>query len=469
MYKGKFSKTAVRENTKRSHPTGTVVFYSIYGIFVAIFIIALVAALIFLNNWLVRYEASQPGHKAEEVFQNLFSNPDWEALYEQSGIADTPFENKDTFANYMNEAIDSGALTFEETASGLSGDRKYIVSLSGKKIASYTLTGGSDQQTDIASWELGAVDLILDRADSILVEKLHEHTVYINGTPLDDSDTIRRIYTAAEDVLPEGIHGYRLEQQYLDGLFCQPEVTVKDENGNPVAMTKDPKPGILTPVISSAEPMTQEEQERILNAAKAYSSFMVRNISQGELATYFDRTTTIYKDIVTAEAFVQSFIRYEFLTDENPVKDFCRYSDDLFSARVEMTMRVHRTGPSMKDFQMNTTFFFTKNKDGVFLVTNMSNVPMQETMQDVRLTFCNGDNVLSSQMVSSTATTVELPSVTIPEGQYLKGWAVRGNDEQGKITMTIILTPGADGIAHRVPQMALEPMTLYPVFEKEAD
>lgn len=468
MCKGKFSTTAVQADAKRSRPTGTVVFYSVYGIFVAIFIVALVAALIFLNNWLVRYEASQPGHKAEEVFLDLFSDPDWEDLYERAGIADTPYENKNTFAAYMTQKVDSSAFTFEETASGLSGDRKYIVSLSGKKIASYTLTGGSDQQADIESWELDTVDLILDRAESILVEKLPGHTVYINGAPLDDSHTIRRIYTAAEDMLPEGVHGYRLEQQYLDGLFCQPEVTVKDENGDPVAMTKDPKTGILTPVVSSAEPMTQEEQERILNAAKAYSSFMVRNISQGELATYFDRTTTIYKDIVTAEAFVQSFIRYEFLTDETPVKDFYRYSDDLFSARVVMTMRVHRTGPSMKDFQMNTTFFFTKNKDGIFLVTNMSNVPMQETKQDVRLTFCNGDNVLSSQMVSSTATTVELPSVTAPAGQYLKGWAVRGNDEQGKITMTIILTPGADGVAHRDPQKALEPMTLYPVFEKEA-
>lgn len=467
MYKGKYSKSAVRQRNHGKPRIGTIVFYSIYGFFVTAFIVTVFVAMSFLQDWLVRYEASQPEHKAEQVFQGLFSKPDWADLYSLADIPDTPYEDKNSFADYMTKKVGSTALTYEETAAGLSGDRKYIVSLSGEKLATFTLTGGSDLQSEIVNWELGTVELFFQRTESILVEKLPEHTVYINGKPLDNSHTVRKSYTGAEEMLPEGVHGYRMEQQYVDGLLLAPEIAVKDEKGNPVTMVKNPDTGILTPVLPEFSPMTEAERERILDAAKAYSLFLTRKITKGELANYFDKTTTIYKDIVTAEAYVQPFDRHEFLTDENSVLEFCRYSDDLFSARVVMTMRQFRSGWKTKDFHMNTTFFFTKNADGVSLVTDLTNVAIQDIKEEVRLTFYNGDSVLSSQMVDSKATTLELPSVTAPQGQYLKGWAIRENDGQGKITMTIVLTPGENGIAQLDPQNPLEPMTLYPVFEKE--
>lgn len=467
MYQGKYSRGAAQREAKRRPQVGTIVFYSLYGLFVAAFIAVVLVALSFLRDWLVRYEASQPEHKAEQVFEELFSVPDWKNLYALAQISDTPYENKDTFAAYMTRKVGNAALTYEETAAGLSGDRKYIVSLSGEKVATFTLTGGSDLQTEIVDWELGTLELFFQRAESILVEKHPEHTVYINGTALDDSHTIRKTYTAAEDMLPDGIHGYRLEQQYLDSLLLAPEITVKDKNGNPVTMAKDPDTGILTPVLPQTEAMTKAERDHILDAAKAYSLFLTRKITKGELANYFDKTTTIYKDIVTAEAYVQPFDRHEFLTDENSVQDFYRYSDSLFSARVVMTMRQFRAGWKTKDFHMNTTFFFTKNQDGIYLITNLTNVAMQELKQEVRLTFCDGNSIISSQMVDNAAATLTLPSVTAPQGQHLKGWAVRESDGQGKITMTIVLTPDENDVAQLDPEKPLEPMTLYPIFEKE--
>lgn len=467
MYHGKFTKRAVRQASKGRPKVGTIVFYSLYGLFVAVFIAAVLVALSFLKDWLVRYEASQPEHKAQQVFEDLFATPNWESLYELAGIPDTPYEGKEAFANYMTQKAGSTALTYEETAAGLSGDRKYIVSLSGEKLATFTLTGGSDQQAEIANWKLGTVELFFQRDQSILVEKLPEQTVYINGTPLTDSHTVRKTYTVAEDVLPDGVHGYRMEQQYLDGLLLAPEITVKDEDGNVVTMVKNPETGILTPALPEAVPMTEAERERFLDAAKAYSLFLTRKITKGELAEYFDKTTTLYHDIVTAEAYVQPFDRHEFLTDENSVVDFCRYSDELYSARVVMTMRQFRSGWKTKDFHMNTTFFFTKTKDGSWLVTNLSNVDIQQMKEEVRLTFYSGNSILSSQLVDSSATTLNLPSVTAPQGQYLKGWAIRENDGHGKITMTIVLTPGAGGIAQLDPEQPLTPMNLYPIFEKE--
>lgn len=470
MYRGKYTRRAARTAapTEKKRPrVGSVVFYSIYGFFIIAFLAALLFGLNMLQDWLVRYEASQPEHKAEQTFQQLFSNPDWAALYDLSGIEDTAYEGRDAYASYMTHKAGNTALTYEETSAGLSGDRKYIVSLAGEKIATFTLTGGSDTQTEIATWELGAVKLFFQRSESILVEKLPEHTVYINGVPLDSSHTVRTVSTAAEDFLPEGIHGYRMEQQYLDNLLVKPQVTVKDADGNPVTMVADPETGILSPVLPEAAPMTEAEKEIAFAAAKAYSEFSIQKITKAQLAQYFDKNSAIYEDIVKTDLFVQSIERYEFLTDDNSFQDFYRYSDNLFSIRVVMTMRIHRLGWQKKDFNMNTTYFFTKNEDGNYLVTNMSNIPMQDPVQQVRLTFRYSDSIISSQMVDSSATTLTLPEITAPEGQVLKGWAVQEDNGDGKITMTIVFTPGQNGTVQLDPQKPLEPMTLYPVFEKE--
>ena len=470
MYQGKFSKPRAQtaEVTTQKRPrVGSIVFYSIYGFFIAAFLVALIFGLNMLQDWLVRYEASQPEHKAEQTFQQLFSNPDWAALYELAGITDTAYEGSETFAQYMSQKVGGTALTYEETSAGLSGDRKYIVSLAGEKVATFTLTGGSDSQTEIATWELGTVSLFFQRTQSILVQKLPEHTVYINGIPLDSSHTIRSTFTTAEELLPEGVHGYRMEQQYVTGLLLQPQITVKDADGAAVTMITDPETGILTPALPEVIPMTEDEKETIFAAAKAYSEFSIQKITKAQLAQHFDKNSAIYDDIIKTDLFVQSIERYEFLTDENSIQDFCRYNDSLFSARVVMTMRIHRLGWQIKDFNMNTTYFFTKQEDGKYLVTNLTNVPMQEIREQVRLTFCQDDSVISSQMVDSDAATLTLPSISAPDGQVLKGWAVQEDSGDGKITMTLVFTPGLNGIVQLDPQNPLEPMTLYPVFEKE--
>lgn len=470
MYRGKYAGKPIQTGdapVKKRPKAGTIVFYSIYSFFVLAAAAAVLFALSWLQDWLIRYEASQPEHKAAQVFDQLFSSPDWKELYDLAGIEDTTYEGRDAFAAYMAQKVGEQPLRYEETSAGLSGDRKYIVSLAGEKLATFTLTGGSDMQTEIATWELGTVCLFFQRTQSILVQKLPEHTVYINGIPLDSSHTIRTVSTAAEALLPEGVHGYRMEQQYLDGLLMQPKITVKDESGNPVTMISDPETGILTPALPQAAPMSEEEINIALAAAKAYSEFSIQKITKAQLANYFDKNSAIYEDIIKTDLFVQSIDRYEFLTDENTIQDFCRYSDTMFSVRVVMTMRIYRLGWQKKDFTMNTTYFFTKNEDGLYLVTNLTNVPMLERQEQIRLTFRQNDTLISSCMVNSDAATLTLPDITPPEGQVLKGWAVQENDGEGKITMTIVFTPGQNGVVQLDPEEPLEPMILYPVFEKE--
>ena len=458
-------KAAIRARNKaiKQSKRGTVMFYSIYGICVAVVIIALLCVMAPLRSWLVRYEASQPEQKAQEVFAQLFADPDWADIYARAGMEDTSFETKDVFAAYMDEKVGDAELTYIETSAGLSGDHKYIVKLGEEKVATFRLTGGTDAQTEISVWELGAVELFFDRSESVTVEVLPEHTVYINGTALDDRFVIRSITTRAEEYLPEGVHGYRAQQLQVSGLLKAPEITVLDESGNEVAVTLDAETGIYKTADPAAE-MTDEDHNILLNAGLADAKYALRDISKAELKQHFDGNSQIYVDIVGTHPFLQDYLGYEFDDSVTAVSDFYRYSDDLISANVTLLLKVTRTNGTIKEIPLSKTYFMEKKDNGKYLVTQYTNVPVQEQVSQVRLTFLKDGEQVGSQMAAADAKTLTLPQVAAPEGQEFKGWAVREEDA-GKVTMTILFVPTADGTVQITSQQALEPMELHAVFE----
>ena len=82
---------------------GTIIFYSIYGLFVIASIVGILCLLNPLNDWLVKYQASQPETKCQEVFDRYFASPDWAELYALVGIEDTAFEDSADYAADMEE------------------------------------------------------------------------------------------------------------------------------------------------------------------------------------------------------------------------------------------------------------------------------------------------------------------------------------------------------------------------------
>ena len=244
MYRGKFEKkikqaaapAPVKKNpsasSKRSRGPrlSSVVFYAIFFLCVFLFYSATYLGLLELRNWLNRYELAQPSTKSEEVFTKLFADPDWGTLYDMAGIQDTAFENKDAFANYMENTVGDSKLTYMETSTGLSEDKKYIVRLGKEKIAAFTLVdhNHSDSKTEIPDWQLGTIELYFAREESYRIQKLDGHTVYVNNVPLDDSSTIRISTTYAEKYLPEGITGVRFCTQEISGLVAIPSVQIVD-------------------------------------------------------------------------------------------------------------------------------------------------------------------------------------------------------------------------------------------------
>ena len=452
-----------KKKSKKKSETGKYIFYCSLAAYVLIFFIALIFVMNALQDWLVKFEASQPVHKQEEVYAELFSDPDWKALYNRVGITNSKFENADTFAAYMEQKVGDQELTCLETSAGLSGDKKFVIRCNNEKIATFTLTTAASEG-GITEWELKSLELFYSRTNSVTVEKLPGYTVYINGVPLDDSYTVRTVSTLAENYLPEGVHGYRIEHQQVNDLLATPVVTVRDAIGNSIPVTLDAESGIYK---LSTEELTPSEEEKQLavKATKIYAEYMIGKARLSAVAELFDKNSQFYKTISTSEVgWVQSGASYLFT--EPVFSNYYRYADDIFSIKLDMTLKQTRFDGTVKDYPLNNTLFFQRNAAGKWLVMEATNMDVQQENELVRLVYKNGDTIIRSEFVDSSATVLTLPEISTPEGMEFKGWGTVSKDDKGNTTITIVFNPTESGTVYLPSDNSLEPMILHAHFEE---
>ena len=459
---------------KKGPRLGGVIFYTLYFLFIFVFFLGTFIGLTWLKGWLNDFELSQPTVRAQQVFTQLFSNPDWGALYDASGSQDSPYEGKAEFVSYMEQKIDPSQLTFLKTSAGLSGDMKYEVRMGNEKVATFTLvdknnvgdqTGLESLGGELPDWQLGAVDVFFEREGTYYIEKLDGHVTYINDVLLDDENAIIQIATTkAEDYLPIGTTGASMCTQQVTGLMAVPTVTIFDKDGNPMEVTYDESTRTFTERLES-NTISMEETAIALEAAKTSCLWMIEAVKdRGTVAKYFDNTSDAYTNIVSnRELWMQDYSNYEFLNDS--VTNYARYSDSLFSARVAITLRVTRTDGSTRDFDFNQSMFFRKSDTGKWLCYAATNVDVSQPVGKVRLTFMNGETLLTTDMYYTDAKEIITPLITpVPEGKVFSGWVRRDEDENG-VTLTVVFQPDSTGKVIIPEGTTLTPMTLYALFE----
>ena len=452
----------VPEKHRKGPRLGGVIFYTLYFMFILVFFVATFFGLQWLQGWLADYQAAQPTTKSQEVFDQLFSHPDWGALYDAAGIEDTPYEGKEQFVAYMENKVGDSQLTFKETSAGLSGDKKYFVLLGDEKIASFTLSGQTAAITDIPDWELGGVELFFDRSETFYIQNVDGHTVEVNGVPLDDSHVIQIATTAAAERLPIGVTGTSTCTQEISDLMAVPTVTIFDKSGKSMEVSYDAETHTFTEQ-TEANTISDSEREAALNAAKTNCLFMIEKASKADIAKYFDTSSDVYSVIVNlGNLWVQDNNGYRFTKEE--VSDYARYSDDLFSAHVVLNLNVTRKDGTTKDFGYDQTLFFRKQDTGKWLVYDATNADVNAPVGKVRLTFMNGDTVLSSEFVKTDATELDTPLVSAPEGKVFIGWYRIDKYDKGT-TYTMVFDPDENGHVAIPNGTTLEPMTLYALFE----
>ena len=459
------------EKKRKGPRLGGVIFYTFYFMFILLFFAALLLGLKWLQGWLVDYENAQPTVKAQQVYDQVFADPDWAALYNAAGVEDTKFVGMEEFVAHMEAKVGSSELTYQETSAGLSGGKKYLVYLGEEKVASFTLTGGENATsvTDIPEWKLGTVELFFERSGSVRIQKQNGHTVEVNGVALDDSYTIQIATTKAEEYLPSGTTGVYTCIQEVTGLMGTPTIAIYDENGTGMEVIYDEEKGLYIEQTES-NTMTEDQRELALEAVETYSLWMIEKVTdRAKIAKYFDPSSDTYDSIIgmLGKLFVQDFSKYEFVNES--VTDYCRYSDTLYSVHVSLTLNVTRTNGTIKEFPVDCTLFYQLNEKGKWLVYEMTMEDVTEPVGKVRLTFMDGDTVLYSDFVQTNASSLTTPVISVPEGKVFSGWVREDVDEDGNTTWTVVFTPDENGHVTLSNNSQLEPMTLFALFENASE
>ena len=463
---------APKKKKKKGPRLGGVIFYTLYFMFILVFFIGTYIALQWLHGWLADYEQSQPVYKAEAVFQQLFTDPDWGGLYESAGAQDSLYEGKEEYVNYMEAKVGDQKLNYMETSAGLSGGKKYVVRLGEEKVASFTLMDTKGVGTpslsnlenlgEIPDWQLNSVEVFFVREGSYRIEKVDGYTVYVNDVPLDDSYTIQIATTMAEELLPEGTTGASMCLQQVDGIMELPTVKILDKDGNEAEVTYDETTRTFTQRTES-NTMSDDQRTVALEAAKVNCLWMIEEIKdRGDVAKYYDNSSKPYSDITKlGELWMQGHAGYEFANEE--VSKFASYGEDLFSVFVSLDLNVTRKDGSIREYTFDKTLFF-KDIKGTWKVIDWTNVDVSQPVGKVRLTFMHDDTLLTSDFYTTDSKEVITPILPAPAGKVLSGWATL-TEEDGNSVYTLVFAPDETGRVAIAEGTTLTPMTLYAVFE----
>ena len=452
---------------------GGMIFYTFYFLLIFVFFIGVFVTLNWLNGWLKDYEAAQPTVKCQQVFDQLFGNPDWAQLYRLAGDPtgtgtnkyDTQFEGVNEYVTYMNDKVAGQELNYVETSAGIGTKKKYIVRLGSEKLATFTLNGYTEEQkiTAIPDWQLDGVEIFVNRQESIKIRKLENHVAYVNNQPLDDSYTIQIASTKADENLsPE--NRIRTSIQEVTGLLTTPELLVYDQTGAPIEVRYNPDSGMFEEQ-TDAIAMTEEERTAVFGALEAYAGFMINaSGSRAAVAKYFDGSSQTYNDIIkmNGELWMNADRGHEFRNEE--ILGYTKHSDTLFSVRASMVMHVVNKDNTEKDFNVVQSMYFT-NKNGKWVCTEMTNEDITAPVGEVRLTFCDlAGNVLSSDFYATDAPSLITPVVEAPAGKVFSGWSTVTTNEQGQKTWNLMFQPDETGNVTLGVGYTLTPMVLYPLF-----
>lgn len=473
---------APQEVSERRGPRlGGVIFYTLYFLSIFLFFVATFFGLQRLQNFLVEYEGAQPTAKSAEVFQQLFTDPDWGALYDAAGIADTQYEGKEAFVTYMENLVGDQELTYQLTSTGMSEDVKYFVKLGDKRLAYFTLTGGekntsfnfyelfeylagNSASSNIAEWQLGEVSLFYERANGYRIQTVDGHVPQINGIPLTDDHVIQMSAMKDDEtgVLPTGYSSAKTSVYEVTGLIAEPTITVVDSKGSQMEVVYDEAAGMYVEQFETIA-ISDAEKEVALEALKVYAKYGVKAATSAEISKYYDSTGSAYKGITqTVLDWTKPNNGINF--DKDTVSNYCRYGDDMFSvyATTEMTIKLTDGGTQVKN--INATLLFD-NKGGSWKVTKMTNADVAETVGKVRLTFMNGETVLSKDFYDMESTKLDTPMLSVPEGKVFSGWYKETIQDNGSRVQTLVFVPDENGEVTIPSGTTLEPMTLYPLFE----
>lgn len=340
------------------------IFYTIYFLCIALFLLGLYTVLGIVREYLADYESAQPQYVAEKVFDELYKNSDYGALIDICPPQTTEFENKEAVARYLNEFTAGKEITYNSITTGLDSTRKYIVKANGVKFSAFTLTTGSETTPKgVPLYELDNVEIYTAGQQHASIVAPNGYTVLLNGSVLSDSykTDYRKEHESCQR-MPSGTDGIVYVGYDVDGLYYPPQsVQVINREGISVPVTQKEDGSYYAEYIYS-ESLKEQYSEYVISAAKALAAYMQNDGRFAAIGAYLDPDSNLYVNVKSSETyFVIDHSSYSF--EDVKTSEFYAYDDNTFSCRVSFTHVLKRSGS--KDYRdyLDMTFYLRKVDD----------------------------------------------------------------------------------------------------------
>ncbi len=356
-------------------------FYTVLALLVVVGACFVAYGLNLLKAWMADYESTQPKYVAEKLFNEVFADPDFDALLEKQGYTVCEAETKQDLINYVKAQVGDGEITYQQAGSGVSKDLlKYVVSAGGKPFAQFTVVK-SDAVTEYGNplYMPGEYEIYYKvETTSVTVTAPSDATVYVNGYKLDGSYVVSTEDTESCGHMPgkvlkndDDTQGIKFSTYVYEGLlFDTDNITVTDKYGNPCPMTRDEN-GVFLADINYNEELKAQHAENAVFFAEEYAKYAMRKGNFNKFKGTLDAESEIYEKIRTLEYYwVHESTGYEIIDQE--AYDFYEYADGVFSCRVKITWHSWRTGkPDYYDYIDMTLYY--RLADGQWVIYDMQN------------------------------------------------------------------------------------------------
>ena len=225
---------------------------------------------VFWKN-LDKYEKSQPGYAAEQVFTQYFKEIDFDTLYELEKPALSDFEIYGNYMAYLKKKAGDTPRSFRSAPTGLPDMKKYAVYADDNLFAEFELKHieGHGKQ----GWALAGVHTIFTKIEDFYIIAPAGFPVYVNGKPADNR------YKAAGVILnpmasPADVYK-------ISGLIAEPAVEVRYGNGDtePLAYNAANNAYIYARTITAD---ILPGSSLYINSVKADDSFIIREDIRSE-------------------------------------------------------------------------------------------------------------------------------------------------------------------------------------------
>ena len=145
------------------------------------------------------------------------------------------------------------------------------------------------------------------------------------------------------------------------------------------------------------------------------------------------------------------------------------YGTDIFSVRVALSLSVTLPDGNVKEYAYDQALFFNKKDKDRWLCYEMTDKDVSLPRGEVRLTFMDGDELLTTDFYDTDAKDLIVPVLSAPEGMVFAGWMYRGTDENGNATEELVFRPNYEGKVQIPEGTTLVPMVLYAYYQDASE